>query len=275
MAIVKSKPTSPGRRGLISVKSDLYKGKPHKSLLEPKSKKGGRNNNGRITVRHQGGGHKQHYRVIDFKRNKFNIPATVERIEYDPNRSAHIALLKYKDGERRYIIAPSRIKVGDEIISADNCEIKPGNSMKLKDIPLGTNVHCVELKPMKGAQIARSAGTSARLVAKEGIYATLRLQSGETRKVLWECRATLGTVSNQENNLKSLGKAGAKRWRGVRPTVRGVAMNPVDHPHGGGEGKTSGGRSPVSPWGQSAKGLKTRRPKRSDKLIITRRKKRK
>ena len=275
MAIVKSKPTSPGRRGLISVKSDLYKGKPHKSLLEPKSKKGGRNNNGRITVRHQGGGHKQHYRVIDFKRNKFNIPATVERIEYDPNRSAHIALLKYKDGERRYIIAPSRIKVGDEIISADNCEIKPGNSMKLKDIPLGTNVHCVELKPMKGAQIARSAGTSARLVAKEGIYATLRLQSGETRKVLWECRATLGTVSNQENNLKSLGKAGAKRWRGVRPTVRGVAMNPVDHPHGGGEGKTAGGRHPVSPKGQSAKGLKTRDNKRTDKFIVKRRNKRK
>ncbi len=198
MAIVKSKPTSPGRRGLISVKSDLYKGKPHKSLIEPKSKNGGRNNNGRITVRHQGGGHKQHYRVIDFKRNKFDIPAIVERIEYDPNRSAHIALLKYLDGERRYIIAPSKLKIGDEIISSDNCEIKVGNSMKLKDIPLGTNVHCVELKPMKGAQIARSAGTSARLVAKEGIYATLRLQSGETRKVLWECRATLGTVSNQE-----------------------------------------------------------------------------
>ena len=275
MAIVKSKPTSPGRRGLISIKSDLYKGKPHKSLTQAKAKKGGRNNNGRITVRHKGGGHKQHYRVIDFKRNKFDIPATVERIEYDPNRTAHIALLKYLDGERRYIIAPSKLKVGDKIISSDNCEIKVGNSMKLKDIPLGTNVHCVELKPEKGAQLARSAGTSARLVAKEGIYATLRLQSGETRKVLWECRATLGTVSNQESNLKSLGKAGAKRWRGVRPTVRGVAMNPVDHPHGGGEGKTSGGRSPVSPWGQSAKGLKTRRPKRSDKFIITRRKKRK
>ena len=274
MAIIKSKPTSPGRRGLISVKSDLHKGKPHKSLIESKSKSGGRNNNGRITVRHQGGGHKQHYRIIDFKRNKFDIPAVVERIEYDPNRSAHIALLKYLDGERRYIIAPSKIKIGDEIISSDNCEIKTGNSMKLKDIPLGTNIHCVELKPMKGAQIARSAGTSARLIAKEGIYATLRLQSGETRKVLWECRATLGTVSNQESNLRSLGKAGAKRWRGVRPTVRGVAMNPVDHPHGGGEGKTSGGRSPVSPWGQSAKGLKTRKPKRSDKFIISRRKKR-
>ena len=245
MAVIKAKPTSPGRRGVIAVKADLYKGKPLKSLTRVKSKNGGRNNNGRITVRHQGGGHKQHYRVIDFKRNKFDIPAVVERIEYDPNRSAHIALLLYKDGERRYIIAPSKLKVGDEVISADNCEIKVGNSMKLKDIPLGTNVHCVELKPLKGAQLARSAGTSARLVAKEGIYATLRLQSGETRKVLWECRATLGTVSNQENNLKSLGKAGAKRWRGVRPTVRGVAMNPVDHPHGGGEGRTSGGRHPV------------------------------
>ena len=246
MAIIKSKPTSPGRRGLISVKSDLYKGKPHKSLIESKSKNGGRNNNGRITVRHQGGGHKQHYRIIDFKRNKFDIPATVERIEYDPNRSAHIALLKYLDGERRYIIAPSKLKAGDEVI-------------------------CVELKPMKGAQIARSAGTSARLVAKEGIYATLRLQSGETRKVLWECRATLGTVSNQENNLKSLGKAGAKRWRGVRPTVRGVAMNPVDHPHGGGEGRTSGGRHPSTPWGVPTKGYKTRKNQRTDDLIVRRR----
>ena len=254
MAIIKAKPTSPGRRGVIAIKTDLYKGKPLKSLTQAKSKNGGRNNNGRITVRHQGGGHKQHYRVIDFKRNKFDIPAVVERLEYDPNRSAHIALLLYKDGERRYIIAPAKIKVGDEVISAEKCEIKVGNSMKLKDIPLGTNVHCVELKPLKGAQMARSAGTSARLVAKEGIYATLRLQSGETRKVLWECRATLGTVSNQENNLKSLGKAGAKRWRGVRPTVRGVAMNPVDHPHGGGEGRTSGGRHPSTPWGVPTKG---------------------
>ena len=251
MAIVKAKPTSPGRRGVISVKSDLYKGKPHKSLLEPKSKNGGRNNNGRITVRHQGGGHKQHYRIIDFKRNKLDISAVVERIEYDPNRSAHIALLKYLDGERRYIIAPSKLKVGDQVISSDKCEIKVGNSMKLKDIPLGTNVHCVELKPLKGAQIARSAGTSARLIAKEGIYATLRLQSGETRKVLWECRA--------------------KRWRGVRPTVRGVAMNPVDHPHGGGEGRTSGGRHPSTPWGVPTKGYKTRKNQRTNDLIIRRR----
>jgi len=271
MAIIKAKPTSPGRRGVIAIKTDLYKGKPLKSLTKAKSKNGGRNNNGRITVRHQGGGHKQHYRVIDFKRNKFDIPAVVERIEYDPNRSAHIALLLYKDGERRYIIAPAKIKVGDEVISAEKCEIKVGNSMKLKDIPLGTNVHCVELKPLKGAQMARSAGTSARLVAKEGIYATLRHQSGETRKVLWECRATLGTVSNQENNLKSLGKAGAKRWRGVRPTVRGVAMNPVDHPHGGGEGRTSGGRHPSTPWGVPTKGYKTRKNQRTDDLIIRRR----
>jgi large subunit ribosomal protein L2 len=271
MAVIKAKPTSPGRRGVVSVKRYLYKGKPWKSLVVSKSKNGGRNNNGRITVRHQGGGHKQHYRIIDFKRDKFDIPAIVERLEYDPNRSANIALLKYADGERRYIIAPSKLKVGDKVVSGDNCEIKVGNSMKLKDIPLGTNIHCVELKPMKGAQLARSAGTSARLVAKEGIYATLRLQSGETRKVLWECRATLGVVSNQENNLKSLGKAGAKRWRGVRPTVRGVAMNPVDHPHGGGEGRTSGGRHPSTPWGKPTKGYKTRKNQRTNDLIIRRR----
>jgi large subunit ribosomal protein L2 len=271
MAVIKAKPTSPGRRGVVSVKRDLYKGKPWKSLVVSKSKNGGRNNNGRITVRHQGGGHKQHYRIIDFKRDKFDIPAIVERLEYDPNRSANIALLKYADGERRYIIAPSKLKVGDKVVSGDNCEIKVGNSMKLKDIPLGTNIHCVELKPMKGAQLARSAGTSARLVAKEGLYATLRLQSGETRKVLWECRATLGVVSNQENNLKSLGKAGAKRWRGVRPTVRGVAMNPVDHPHGGGEGRTSGGRHPSTPWGKPTKGYKTRKNQRTNDLIIRRR----
>ena len=271
MAVIKAKPTSPGRRGVVSVKRDLYKGKPWKSLVVSKSKNGGRNNNGRITVRHQGGGHKQHYRIIDFKRDKFDIPAIVERLEYDPNRSANIALLKYADGERRYIIAPSKLKVGDKVVSGDNCEIKVGNSMKLKDIPLGTNIHCVELKPMKGAQLARSAGTSARLVAKEGIYATLRLQSGETRKVLWECRATLGVVSNQENNLKSLGKAGAKRWRGVRPTVRGVAMYPVDHPHGGGEGRTSGGRHPSTPWGKPTKGYKTRKNQRTNDLIIRRR----
>ena len=272
MAIVKAKPTSPGRRfRSLTSGVDLYKGRSFAPLTEAKPKSGGRNNNGRITVRHQGGGHKQHYRIIDFKRDKFDIPATVERIEYDPNRSAHIALMLYADGERKYIIAPAKLNIGDKIISADKCEIKVGNSMKLKDIPLGTNVHCVELKPLKGAQIARSAGTSARLIAKEGIYATLRLQSGETRKVLWECRATLGSVSNAENNLRSLGKAGAKRWRGVRPTVRGVAMNPVDHPHGGGEGRTSGGRHPSTPWGVPTKGYKTRKNKRTNDLIIRRR----
>lgn len=275
MAVIKAKPTSPGRRGVISIKSDLHKGKPLKSLIEKKSKKGGRNNHGRITVRHQGGGHKQHYRIVDFKRNKLDVPAVVERIEYDPNRSAHLALLKYVDGERRYIIAPNKIKIGDSVVSANQTEMNPGNSMKLANIPLGTSIHCIEMKPGKGAQIARSAGASVRLVAKEGIYATLRLQSGEMRKILSECRATLGTVSNAENNLRSLGKAGAKRWRGVRPTVRGVAMNPVDHPHGGGEGRTSGGRHPSTPWGIPTKGYKTRKNKRTDNLIVRRRSKRK
>ena len=272
MALKTFKPYTKSTRGTILVdRTGLWKGKPFKSLVSPKNSMKGRNNNGHITSINRAGGHKKMYRHIDFYRKKFDTPASVERIEYDPNRSAHIALLKYLDGERRYIIAPSKIKIGDQIISSDNCEIKVGNSMKLKDIPLGTNVHCVELKPMKGAQLARSAGTSARLVAKEGIYATLRLQSGETRKVLWECRATLGTVSNQENNLKSLGKAGAKRWRGVRPTVRGVAMNPVDHPHGGGEGRTSGGRHPSTPWGVPTKGYKTRKNQRTDNLIVRRR----
>ncbi len=275
MAVIKAKPTSPGRRGVISIKSDLHKGKPLKSLIEKKSKKGGRNNHGRITVRHQGGGHKQHYRIVDFKRNKLDVPAVVERIEYDPNRSAHLALLKYVDGERRYIIAPNKIKIGDSVVSANQTEMNPGNSMKLANIPLGTSIHCIEMKPGKGAQIARSAGASVRLVAKEGIYATLRLQSGEMRKILLECRATLGRVSNAENNLRSLGKAGAKRWRGVRPTVRGVAMNPVDHPHGGGEGRTSGGRHPSTPWGIPTKGYKTRKNKRTDNLIVRRRSKRK
>ena len=275
MPVQKAKPTSPGRRFVVSLKkNNLHRGKPFKGLLEPKSKKGGRNNNGRITVRHQGGGHKRHYRVIDFKRNKLDIPAIVERIEYDPNRSANIALLKYADGERRDILCPSKMEIGTEIISSDKADIKDGNSLKLKDIPLGTNIHCVEMKPGKGGQIARSAGTSARLVAKEGIYSTLRLQSGEMRKVLSDCRATLGTVSNQENNLKSIGKAGANRWRGKRPTVRGVAMNPIDHPHGGGEGRTSGGRHPSTPWGVPTKGYKTRKNTRSDNLIVRRRGKR-
>lgn len=272
MALKTFKPYTKSTRGTILVdRTGLWKGKPFKTLVSPKNAMKGRNNNGHITSINRAGGHKKMYRHVDFYRKKFDMEATVERIEYDPNRSAHIALLLYKDGERRYIIAPSKLRVGDEVISAENCEIKVGNSMKLKDIPLGTNVHCVELKPLKGAQLARSAGTSARLVAKEGIYATLRLQSGETRKVLWECRATLGTVSNQENNLRSLGKAGAKRWRGVRPTVRGVAMNPVDHPHGGGEGRTSGGRHPSTPWGVPTKGYKTRKNQRTDDLIIRRR----
>jgi len=232
MPLVKRKPTSPGRRFVVSVVgADLHKGDPYAPLLEKKSKSGGRNNAGRITTRHVGGGHKQHYRVIDFKRNKDGIPAKVERIEYDPNRSAHIALVCYLDGERRYIIAPKGIKSGDMIESGDAASIKPGNTLPIRNIPVGSIIHCVELKPAKGAQLARSAGASVQLVAREGQYATLRLRSGEMRKVLSDCRATLGEVSNSEHSLRSLGKAGASRWRGVRPTVRGVAMNPVDHPH--------------------------------------------
>lgn len=272
MAVVKTKPTSPGRRFVIKVvNKDLHKGAPHAPLTETKSKSGGRNNAGRITRRHEGGGHKQKYRVIDFKRNKDNIPAVVERLEYDPNRSAFIALLKYADGERRYIIAPGKVKVGDELVSGESAPMKPGNCLPLSSIPMGSTVHCVEMKPGKGAQLARSAGTSVQLVAREGQYATLRLRSGEMRKVLGNCRAVLGEVSNSEHSLRSLGKAGAKRWRGVRPTVRGVAMNPVDHPHGGGEGRTSGGRHPVSPWGTPTKGYKTRTNKRTDGFIVRRR----
>ena len=272
MAVVKRKPTSPGRRFVVQVTNpDLHKGKPHAPLLEAQSRNGGRNNDGRITTRHVGGGHKQHYRIIDFKRNKDGIPAKVERLEYDPNRSAFIALLLYADGERRYIIAPKNVQPGSSIASGDDAPIKPGNCLPLRNIPVGSVVHCIEMKPGKGAQIARSAGASVQLVAREGMYATLRLRSGEMRKVLSECRATLGEVSNSEHNLRSLGKAGAKRWRGVRPTVRGVAMNPVDHPHGGGEGRTSGGRHPVSPWGVPTKGYKTRSNKRTDKQIVRRR----
>ena len=271
--VVKRKPTSPGRRFVVSVvDKDLHKGKPFAALTESKIRISGRNNRGKITVRHRGGGHKQRYRIIDFKRNKDDIPAKVERLEYDPNRSANIALVLYADGERRYIIAPKGLNAGDEIISGNSVAIQTGNSMPLSNIPLGSVIHCVELKPMKGAQIARSAGTSVQLVAKEGNYVTLRLRSGEVRKVLAECRATMGQVSKSEHNLRKLGKAGATRWRGVRPTVRGVVMNPVDHPHGGGEGKTSGGRHPVSPWGTPTKGYKTRSNKRTDKLIVRRRK---
>ena len=276
MPLIKAKPTSPGRRFVVSVKTPgLHKGKPHAGLLEKKGKTGGRNNAGRITSRHIGGGHKQRYRIIDFKRNKDGIEAVVERIEYDPNRSAHIALLKYMDGERRYIIAPKGLRAGDRVRSGDDAGIKPGNCLPLRNIPVGSVVHCIELKPGKGAQMARSAGTSAQLVAREGAYATLRLRSSEMRKVLADCRAVIGEVGNGEHNLRSLGKAGAQRWRGVRPTVRGVAMNPVDHPHGGGEGRTSGGRHPVSPWGTPAKGYKTRSNKRTDHLIVRRRRKRK
>ncbi|GAA0790086.1 50S ribosomal protein L2 [Marinobacterium sediminicola] len=272
MAVIKAKPTSAGRRHVVKVVSEgLHKGKPFAALVEKKSKTGGRNNNGRITTRHIGGGHKSHYRIIDFRRNKDGIPAQIERLEYDPNRSANIALVKYADGERRYIIAPKGLQAGARIVSGDDADIKIGNTLPLRNIPLGSTVHCVELKPGKGAQIARSAGTSAQLVAREGAYATLRLRSGETRKVLVDCRATLGEVSNSEHSLRQLGKAGAKRWRGVRPTVRGVAMNPVDHPHGGGEGRTSGGRHPVTPWGVPTKGHKTRKNKRTDKLIVRRR----
>ncbi|BCD96136.1 50S ribosomal protein L2 [Marinagarivorans cellulosilyticus] len=274
MAIVKRKPTSPGRRFVVSVVTpDLHKGAPYAPLIEKKSKSGGRNNNGRITVRHVGGGHKQRYRLIDFRRNKDGIPAKVERLEYDPNRTANIALVCYADGERRYIIAPKSLKAGDVIQSGDAAPIKVGNTLPLRNVPLGSVVHCVELKPGKGAQIARSAGTSVQLVAREGAYATVRLRSGEMRKVPADCRATLGEVSNSEHNLRSLGKAGATRWRGVRPTVRGVAMNPVDHPHGGGEGRTSGGRHPVSPWGTPTKGYKTRSNKRTDNMIVRRRNK--
>jgi large subunit ribosomal protein L2 len=272
MAIVKSKPTSPGRRFAVRVVNpDLHKGKPYRPLLEKQSRTGGRNNNGRITTRHVGGGHRQHYRVIDFRRNKDGVPATVERIEYDPNRTAFIALVLYADGERRYIIAPKGLKVGDKIESGDAAAIKSGNTLPLRNIPVGSTIHCIEMKPGKGAQLARSAGASVQLVAREGQYATLRLRSGEMRKVLAECRATLGEVSNSEHSLRKLGKAGAQRWRGVRPTVRGVAMNPVDHPHGGGEGRTSGGRHPVTPWGVPTKGYKTRKNKRTNDFIVRRR----
>ena len=272
MALVKTKPTSPGRRFVVKVVNrELHKGSPYLPLVEKKSKSGGRNNQGRITTRHVGGGHKQRYRLIDFKRNKDGIAARVERIEYDPNRSAHIALLVYGDGERRYIIAPAGVAAGASLVSGREAPIKPGNALPLSNIPVGSTVHCVELKPGKGAQLARSAGASVQVVARESGYATLRLRSGEMRKVLAECRATVGTVSNGEHSLRKLGKAGATRWKGVRPTVRGVVMNPVDHPHGGGEGRTSGGRHPVSPWGTPTKGYKTRSNKRTDRLIVRRR----
>ncbi|MGC9457368.1 MAG: 50S ribosomal protein L2 [Halothiobacillaceae bacterium] len=274
MALIKTKPTSAGRRTVVKIdKSELHKGAPYAALVETSHKSGGRNNAGRITVRHRGGGHKRHYRVIDFRRNKDGVPGVVERLEHDPNRSANIALIKYADGERRYILAPRGVKAGDRVQSGSDAPIKVGNALPLRNIPVGSTVHAVELKPGKGAQLARSAGAAVQLVAREGAYATLRLRSGETRKVLAECRATLGEVGNTEHNLRSLGKAGAKRWQGVRPTVRGVAMNPVDHPHGGGEGRTSGGRHPVTPWGVPTKGYKTRTNKRTDQFIVRRRNK--
>ncbi len=275
MALVKVKPTSPGRRAVVQVVNpNLHKGKPFAALVEAKSSNAGRNNNGRVTVRHQGGGHKQSYRVIDFKRTKDGIPAKVERLEYDPNRTANIALVCYADGERRYIIANKGMVVGQAIMSGSEAPIKSGNALPIRNIPVGTTICCVEMMPGKGAQLARSAGTSVQLLAREGSYAQIRLRSGEVRRVHVECRATIGEVGNEENNLRKFGKAGAMRWRGVRPTVRGTAMNPVDHPHGGGEGRTGEGRVPVNPWGQPTKGYRTRSNKRTDSMIVQRRHKR-
>ena len=274
MALVKTKPTSPGRRFVIKVVNpELHKGEPHWPLVESQTRNGGRNNAGRITMRHQGGGHKQHYRLIDFKRDKDGIPATVERLEYDPNRTANIALLKYRDGERRYIIAPRGVSAGDQLMSGSTAPIRAGNAMQLRNVPLGSVVHCVELKAGRGAQLARSAGSSAQLVAREGTYAQVRLRSGEVRKIHIDCRATIGEVSNEEHNLRQYGKAGAIRWKGIRPTVRGVAMNPVDHPHGGGEGRTGEAQPQVSPWNTLTKGYRTRKNKRTQTMIVSRRKK--
>jgi len=269
MALVKVKPTSPGRRALVKVVNpDLHRGGPIARLTESRKRGSGRNNSGHITTRHQGGGHKHHYRVVDFRRNKDGVAAKVERLEYDPNRSAHLALLLYADGERRYIIAPRGVAVGSELMNGADAPIKTGNCMPLRSIPVGTTIHCVEMLPGKGAQIARSAGASVMLLAREGAYAQLRMHSGEIRKVHVDCRATIGSVGNDEHNLRSIGKAGATRWRGIRPTVRGEVMNPVDHPHGG---RTRGNRHPVSPWGTPTKGYQTRKNKRTDGMIIRRR----
>ncbi|MBL8381394.1 MAG: 50S ribosomal protein L2 [Burkholderiales bacterium] len=272
MALVKLKPTSPGRRGVVRVVTPgLYKGRPVDALVEKKSKTAGRNNNGHITTRHIGGGHKQHYRLVDFRRNKDGVPAKVERIEYDPNRSAHLALLCYADGERRYIVAPKGVAVGASLVSGAEAPIKAGNALPIRNIPVGSTIHCVEMLPGKGAQMARTAGASVQLLAREGSYAQVRLRSGEIRRVHIECRATIGEVGNEEHALRQIGKAGAQRWRGIRPTVRGVAMNPIDHPHGGGEGKTAAGRDPVSPWGIKTKGYRTRKNKRTTSMIVQRR----
>ncbi len=274
MALVKVKPTSPGRRAVVKVvNADLHKGAPYAKLVEKQIQKAGRNAHGHITVRHKGGGHKHHYRIVDFRRNKDVIVAKVERLEYDPNRSANIALLCYADGERRYIIAPKGVAVGARLVSGPEAPIKAGNALPLRNIPVGTTIHCVEMLPGKGAQLARSAGAGVQLLAREGSYAQLRLRSGEVRKVHVDCRATIGEVGNEEHSLRQIGKAGAQRWRGIRPTVRGVAMNPIDHPHGGGEGRTGEAREPVSPWGTPTKGYRTRRNKRTSGMILSRRKK--
>ena len=274
MAVVKVKPTSPGRRAVVKVvHKHLHKGAPHAALLEPQIQNAGRNNNGHITIRHKGGGHKHHYRVVDFVRNKDGIPAKVERIEYDPNRTAHIALVCYADGERRYIIAPRGLEAGATILSGSEAPIKAGNTLPIRNIPVGSTIHCIEMLPGKGAQIARSAGASVTLMAREGTYAQVRLRSGEVRKIHIDCRATIGAVSNEEHNLRQYGKAGAIRWKGIRPTVRGTAMNPVDHPHGGGEGRTGEGQAPVSPWNTLTKGYRTRNNKRTQNMIVSRRKK--
>jgi large subunit ribosomal protein L2 len=272
MPVVKLKPTSPGRRGMVKVVTPgLHKGKPLASLVEPQIRSSGRNNLGHITTRHRGGGHKSHYRIVDFKRIKDGIPAKVERIEYDPNRSAHLALLCYAEGERRYILAPRGVAAGATLMSGAEAPIRSGNTLPIRNIPVGSTIHNIEMLPGKGGQIARSAGASAQLLAREGTYAQVRLRSGEIRRVHIECRATLGEVGNEEHNLRQTGKAGATRWKGIRPTVRGVAMNPVDHPHGGGEGKTGEGRVPVNPWGQPTKGYRTRRNKRTTSMIVQRR----
>ncbi|MDI9336096.1 MAG: 50S ribosomal protein L2 [Gammaproteobacteria bacterium] len=272
MTIHRSKPTSPGTRGVVRIgRETLYKGRPFAQLIEKKTKNSGRNNNGHITVRHRGGGHKQHYRVVDFKRDKDNIVAKVERLEYDPNRSAHLALVCYVDGERRYVIAPKGLAVGDQIVSGAESPIKPGNTLPIRSIPVGTTIHCIELFPGKGAQLVRSAGTFATLLAREGTYAQVRLRSSEVRFIHIDCRATIGEISNDEHNLRQFGKAGVKRWMGIRPTVRGVTMNPIDHPHGGGEGKTGTGRHPVDPWGNLTKGYRTRNNKRTQNMIVSRR----
>ena len=272
MALVKMKPNTPGTRGQVRlVSAHLYKGRPVDALTSSMSKSAGRNNNGHITVRHHGGGLKQQYRMIDFRRDKDGIPAKVERLEYDPNRTAHIALLCYADGERRYIIAPRGIEVGATLVSGAEAPIKPGNALPIRNIPVGTTIHCIEMLPGKGAQMARTAGASVQLLAREGSYAQLRLRSGEIRKAHIECRATIGEVGNGEHSLRQIGKAGANRWRGIRPTVRGVVMNPIDHPHGGGEGRTAAGRDPVSPWGTKTKGYRTRKNKRTNVMIVQRR----